>query len=206
MPGPPRDRGQKLIDAVNAGEVTADKVRERVLNVLRLIDRTGAIDDERPYEELADDRPAHRALIRRAGAEGMVLLKNDGLLPLDAATLGKIAVIGPNAKTAQIMGGGSAQLNPHYAVSPWEGLAAAFGEDRLTYAIGCYQPSLRAEARPAVRRRVLQLRRPLGRGRSIAASSIGGEIFLFGQVAPGITDPNVWSARYTHRFRASLHR
>ncbi|HET9652216.1 MAG TPA: glycoside hydrolase family 3 C-terminal domain-containing protein, partial [Usitatibacter sp.] len=51
-------------------------------------------------------------------SEGAVLLKNTGLLPLDVARSGKIAVIGPNAKSAQIMGGGSAQLNPHYMISP----------------------------------------------------------------------------------------
>ena len=93
----------------------ADKVRERALNVLRLLQRAPARSMiERPREERADDRPAHRALIRRAGAEGAVLLKNDG--SCRSTCSGKIAVIGPNAKVAQIMGGGSAQLNPHYRV------------------------------------------------------------------------------------------
>lgn len=195
MPGPPRDRGQKLIDAVNAGEVTSDKLRERALNVLRLIDRTGAIDDERSWEERADDRPAHRALIRRAGAEGTVLLQNHGLLPLDPKTVGKIAVIGPNAKTAQIMGGGSAQLNPHYAVSPWDGLAAVFGEDRMSYAIGAtnhrYEPKLDQRFDVEFFNSADLSGEPVHRG-----EQHGGEIFLFGYVAPGITDPKVWSARY----------
>ena len=64
-----------------------------------------------------------------------MLLPNDGTLPL--AGTGTIAVIGPNAKTAQIMGGGSSQLNPHYRAGPWDGLAAAVGADKLTYAPGC---------------------------------------------------------------------
>ncbi len=149
MPGPPRDRGDKAIAAVAAGDVTAATIRTRALNVLRLMARTGAIDDHRPHHEQADDRPGHRALIRRAGAEGTVLLTNDGILPL--ATHGTIAVIGPNAKTAQIMGGGSSQLNPHYRVSPWDGLVAALGEDRLTYAYGCdnakFQPLLQGPLR-----------------------------------------------------------
>ena len=46
--------------------------------------RTGALHDHRPFAERADDRPETRALIRRAGAAGTVLLKNDGLLPLAA--------------------------------------------------------------------------------------------------------------------------
>lgn len=136
MPGPTRDRGAKLVGAVQAGEVSRETVRMRALNMLRLMARVGSLDDHRPHVERADDRPEHRALIRRAGAEAAVLLKNDGLLPLAAPT-GKIAVIGPNAKIAQIMGGGSAQLNPHYAISPWQGLVARLGEDALTYAQGC---------------------------------------------------------------------
>jgi beta-glucosidase len=66
-----------------------------------------------------------------------VLLANNGILPLGGSKTAKLAVIGPNAKTAQIMGGGSAQLNPHYSVSPYQGLATALGEDRLVYAEGC---------------------------------------------------------------------
>src|SRR5690606_16284317 len=101
--------------------------------------------DTRLFEERAEDRPEHRALIRRAGADAAVLLKNDGVLPL--ASKGRIALIGPNAKTARIMGGGSAQLNAHYRVSPWEGLAAALGEERLAYAEGCtnhrFEPVIR---------------------------------------------------------------
>ncbi|AJY45727.1 beta-glucosidase [Martelella endophytica] len=137
MPGPARDRGEKLVAAVEAGTVTRETIRARVLDILLLMERTGALDEKTAFEEHADDRPEHRALIRRAGAAGTVLLKNaDGLLPL-AETAGKIAIIGPNAKTAQIMGGGSAQLNPHYRVSPFDALADRLGADRLVYAKGC---------------------------------------------------------------------
>ncbi|BCH35276.1 glycosyl hydrolase [Mesorhizobium sp. L-8-10] len=136
MPGPPRDRGAALVAAVEAGEVGRDTVRKRALNVLGLMERTGALLDQRPHQERADDRPETRELIRRAGAAGMVLLKNDGMLPLSEPR-GTIAVIGPNAQVAQIMGGGSAQLNPHYAVSPWDGLVARLGGERLVHEQGC---------------------------------------------------------------------
>jgi len=137
MPGPPRDRGEKLVAAVRSGEVSAAAVADRARNMLRLLERVGALDHATEAPERADDRPAHRALIRRAGAEAAVLLKNDGLLPLAVANGQKIAVIGPNAKAARIMGGGSAQLNPHYSVSPFEALAEVLGEDRLMFAPGC---------------------------------------------------------------------
>lgn len=137
MPGPTRDRGEKLIAAVKAGEVPAAAVKASARRVLLLLERVGALDNPPDTVEEANDRPAHRALIRRAGAEAAVLLKNDDVLPLDAKAVKKLAVIGPNAKTAQIMGGGSAQLNPHYRLSPWDGLVAALGADRLVYAQGC---------------------------------------------------------------------
>ena len=136
MPGPTRDRGDKLIAAVEAGEVTREAVRERARAMLRLMARVGVLDEMPEYKEITDDRPEHRALIRKAVAECAVLLKNDGVLPLSEPK-GKIAVIGPNAKVAQIMGGGSSQLNPHYRVSPWDGLVNRLGEDQLAYAPGC---------------------------------------------------------------------
>ena len=137
MPGPTRDRGDKLIAAVEAGTVKAETVRARALNMLRLMDRCHALDDQSERVEVANDLPEHRALIRRAGAEGAVMLKNSGILPLDKSKGQTIAVIGPNAKVAQIMGGGSAQLNAHYRISPWDGLVNALGgEARLSFAHG----------------------------------------------------------------------
>lgn len=136
MPGPTRDRGEKIAQAIAAGETTLDDVRERARNMLRLMARVGALDDMPPYQETTEDRPEHRALIRKAGSEAMVLLKNESILPLKDHDQ-TIAVIGPNAKVAQIMGGGSSQLNPHYRVSPWDGLVNRLGSDRLKYAQGC---------------------------------------------------------------------
>jgi beta-glucosidase len=138
MPGPSNVRGQKLLDAVEAGEVAPETVRESARRILRLIARVGAFEDPAIPEERAVDRPEHRAVARRAAAEGIVLLKNDGLLPLEPAQLESLAMIGPNARTAQIMGGGSAQVNAHYRVSPFEGVAARFGDQvELSYAEGC---------------------------------------------------------------------
>ena len=200
MPGPTRDRGQKLVAAVNDGRVSRGTVRKRVLNMLRLMQRTGALDDLRVDEERADDRPAHRALIRRAGAEAAVLLRNEGVLPLAAGGRGKIAVIGPNAKVAQIMGGGSAQLNPHYRVSPWDGLAGALGEDRLVHAPGAtnhrWEPlltgTLNAQyfASPDLSGPVVHHQ-----------DHENGEIMWF--APPAEVDPGAWSAHLTGAFTAA---
>jgi beta-glucosidase len=206
MPGPARDRGAKLVAAVEAGEVAAATVRERVLNVLRLMQRTGALAAPVELRERADDRPEHRALIRRAGAEGAVLLKNDGILPLEGT--GRIAVIGPNAKVAQIMGGGSAQLNAHYRVSPWEGLAAAVGEDRLSFAQGCtnhrFEPLLTGDF-TAEFFDSPDLSGPVAHVEQMPEA----QAFWFGAVGGGKVDPGRYSARLTGSFtpaESGVHR
>lgn len=137
MPGPARARAGLLAEA-QADPALAAAVRERARNVLRLIERTGTFAQPRDVrDDMENDTeyPETRALIRRAGAEGMVLLKNNGLLPLPSGA--KVAVIGPNAATAQVMGGGSAQMNAHRRVSPLEGLKEALGANQVTYAVGC---------------------------------------------------------------------
>ncbi len=198
MPGPPRDRGEKLVAAVEAGEVSRETMRTRVLNILKLMERTGALDDNGPWQERADDRPEHRALIRRAGAEGTVLLKNEGgVLPLGGN--GRIAAIGPNAKVAQIMGGGSAQLNPHYRVSPWQGLVAALGEERLSYAPGSrnnrFEPVMRGPFR------VDYFASDDLSGAPVLSETMDeAQAFWIGRVADGEVDPLHFSARLTGRF------
>ena len=201
MPGPTRDRGAKLVAAVEAGLVSADTIRTRALNILRLMARTGALTDLRPHEEHADDRPETRALIRRAGAAGTVLLKNAGLLPLELAK-GKIAVIGPNARVAQIMGGGSAQLNPHYRVSPWDGLAARLGESALTFAPGCtnhrWEPMWHAEITVEYFDNL-----SLAGDAVFTGTMPYSEAFWVPPFAEGKVDPKRFSARMTGTYVAS---
>lgn len=197
MPGPPRDRGQKLVDAVASGAVSQSTLRQRVVNMLRLMERVGSLDDHRPFSETADDRPEHRALIRRAGAEAAVLLKNNGVLPLKGD--GRIAVIGPNARIAQIMGGGSAQLNAHYRVSPWQGLVDAVGEDRLSYAPGCtnhrFEPVLRGTFKVEYFDNQTLSGAPVHVGTQEEAQA-----FWIGRIAEGKVDALHFSARLTGTF------
>jgi beta-glucosidase len=138
MPGPARDRGEKLVAAVREGEVDASTVRAAARRILQLLERVGAFEARPDLTEQAVDLPEDRALIRRLGAEGAVLLKNDGILPLARTSLDRLAVIGPNARTARIMGGGSAQIAAHYTVSPLEGVRAALSNaNSISHAVGC---------------------------------------------------------------------
>ncbi len=198
MPGPPRFRGAKLLEAYRQGKVEDAALREAALRVLRLIDRVGAFDHPEIAPEWADDRLEVRALIRRAGAEGIVLLKNDGALPLAPKPGATLAVIGPNARTAQIMGGGSAQINPHYRVAPYEALRGALPDNvALAYELGADNRRLAALYEGEV-----EIDYFVGRdfkGQPVyRATSREGVFMFFGLERPGFP-PNDFSARMRSR-------
>ncbi|MFT4184618.1 MAG: glycoside hydrolase family 3 C-terminal domain-containing protein [Rhizobium sp.] len=137
MPGPWRDRGEKLVAAVREGKVKAETVRASARRILQLLERVGAFEKAPDLSEHALDLPHDRALIRQLGAEGAVLLKNDGILPLAKSSVDQIAVIGPNAASARVMGGGSARISAHYTVSPLEGIRAALSNaNSIRHAVG----------------------------------------------------------------------
>ena len=129
MPGPDGPWGDKLVEAVTAGRVSAAAVDEQVLRLLRLAARVGALDG---FEPAVTDPPAPHdglAVARQAAAAGMVLLRNvDQVLPLNARALRSVAVLGHNAAVARAQGGGSATVLPERVVSPLDGLRAALGD------------------------------------------------------------------------------
>jgi beta-glucosidase len=128
MPGPGRSFGPALAEAVRRGDVDEAAVDEKARRLVSVFDRIGALDDPPGRELHAVDLPEHRALAREAAAASMVLLKNEALLPFDVSTIRSLAVIGPNADRAEIMGGGSAQLQPHYRTTPLEAIRARLGD------------------------------------------------------------------------------
>src|SRR6266704_86464 len=138
MPSP-RWRGEKLLEAVERGEVAEATIESSVRHLLQLLVKAGLFEHREQGPEQALDLPEHRALIREAGAEGIVLLKNErNLLPLQPEHFTSLAMIGPNAKVAQIMGGGSAQVNAHYAVTPFDGIMARVADHVIVhYEQGC---------------------------------------------------------------------
>ncbi len=130
MPGPGLTRGPALVAAVKSGEVSHEQLDVNVRRVLVLLQRTGRLGHPGPLgDEVSEDDPADRSLIRRAIASSTVLMRNEGILPLlDAVS--RLAVIGPNADPGAIQGGGSAKVEPHAWVTPLAGLAALGSEVR----------------------------------------------------------------------------
>jgi beta-glucosidase len=125
MPGPDGPWGDALVAAVREGRVSEAAVDEKVLRLLRLAARVGALEGVEPVTPPAapwsDDEIA--AELRSTAAAGFVLARNDGVLPLEGAP--KVAVLGPSAAVARTLGGGSATVFPPYTVSPLDGLRAA---------------------------------------------------------------------------------
>lgn len=129
MPGPEGWLGPPLADAVRSGEVPEHVLDELARRVLHLAERAGRLDDVGEPEECSVDTPELRALTRRAAVEGMVLLRNDGLLPLDRSALTAVAVIGPNAEVATVQGGGSSQVLLHgHVTGPVAAIREALGD------------------------------------------------------------------------------
>ncbi|KAJ4185326.1 hypothetical protein NW767_012972 [Fusarium falciforme] len=125
MPGPIRRRGKHLIEAFRQGLVDASFIDASASRVLELLYKTGksSVPDWKEGPEKADDLPEHRKILRRAGTEGIVLLKNStNLLPLSNLNGKTIAVIGPNAARSVATGGGSSNLAPHYRTTPYESI------------------------------------------------------------------------------------
>ncbi len=107
----------KIIAAVKNGELDETVVDARALNVLMLMKK--CVDGAKENYEYndADDQP----LARRIAAGCMVLMKNDGILPLDTSK--KIAVIGALAKTPRYQGAGSSHIVPTQLDNAFDELA-----------------------------------------------------------------------------------
>jgi len=103
--------GDDLKKAVEAGKVPATELDDHVRRILRAMFATGVVDD--PPQKSVVDVVGGFEVAQRIAEQSTVLLKNDhAQLPLDAAKLHSIAVIGPHADVGMISGGGSAQVDP----------------------------------------------------------------------------------------------
>ncbi len=207
MPGKGRFYGDDLYDAMLNGRVDESAVDTIVDDLLRIMERTGALDDSGDLEEKPLDRPEDRILIRRAAAAGSVLLRNDGVLPLDFSAVSSVAVIGPNAVTAKVMGGGSATVRAYHESSPYDALTDRFpgldvrqaqgaNIDRVTPPLG--RPLLQGLARVAYADGW-----DLDAESTVVAERPTFALRAFGPPAAGI-DAERWCARLTGTIQAEV--
>lgn len=134
----------RVTAALAQGLLTQDDVDRAALRHLELRLRTGELDPDRdPWRVGPDavDLPAHRALAREAVARGVVVLENDGVLPLPAGT--SVAVVGPHAdRVLHDWYSGT----PHYVVGLGTALRERLGTDRVHVADGADRVALVASS------------------------------------------------------------
>ena len=126
-----------LEKAVKSGKVSKDHVRESAIRLFTVRYMLGMFDgseyDDIPYDKV--ECPEHLAVASRASAECVVMLKNDGILPLSKDKAKKIGVIGPNADSRKAPVGnyhGTSSIN----VTLIDGIRAAFPDSRILYSEG----------------------------------------------------------------------
>jgi beta-glucosidase len=196
-------------DAVAQGLVPQSVMDQSLNRLFQARIRMGMFDppEASPYFNIADsemDSPAHRALALKAARETMVLLKNDGLLPLKKPR--HILVVGPLADQVPVMLG-NYNGQPSHAVTALDGIKAAFSGSEVTYAPGTNFLRL-AVAVPAA-----ALKTPDGqpgvRAEYFASADLSGAAlvtkvdekldFTFRGSAPnlGVEAPGAKSARFT---------
>ena len=135
MPGS-RYMGQALLDSVKAGAVSEAVIDQRVREILRVRLTVKPID-----KAVANSQPVGNAEEMATALEvarrSIVLLKNEGLLPIDLKRTKRIAVIGENAVTRMSLGGVGAGVKTRREITPLEGLQTILGNSvKMTYAPG----------------------------------------------------------------------
>ncbi len=142
MPGP-APAWADMERAIEAGEVPIGALDRKVARLLRLAARVGRWDgaDAVPASPTVDNpvksvSKSGVELTRQFASAGMVLLKNDGILPLNAGQNMRIAVIGQNAIVGRFQGGGSATVLPENVVTPLEGIKSAFANADIQHRPG----------------------------------------------------------------------
>lgn len=130
-----------MMQAYQEGMVTEEQITLAATRLMATRIRLGLFDGDCEYNSISfleSDTDAHAQKALEAARKSMVLLKNDGLLPLDLNKLSTIAVIGPNADSQACLEGNYSGTSSRY-VTFLEGIReAAKGKARVLYSQGCH--------------------------------------------------------------------
>lgn len=129
MPGPQEANKQAVITAIHAGELDEAVLDESVRRILAIVFKAAETAKGSSF-----DIEVHHALASKVSSEGMVLLKNNGILPLKGVQ--KIAVIGRAAMEPYYQGGGSSFINSTRISIPLEELKRQAVQCKFVYAEG----------------------------------------------------------------------
>jgi len=127
------------IEAVQQGYLTESAIDTALIRLFTARIKLGMFDPPEmvPYTKIGEkelDSAEHRAMARKLANESMVLLKNDGTLPLKSG-ITKIAVVGPLADQTRVLLGNYTGI-PTHSVSVLEGLKTEFPNAKITFVPG----------------------------------------------------------------------
>ncbi|MCQ2291285.1 MAG: glycoside hydrolase family 3 C-terminal domain-containing protein, partial [Muribaculaceae bacterium] len=126
--------GSAYLEKCRKGEIPDSIINDKARRMIRLLLRT-EMAPNRGFGSM--NSPEHVAAARQIAQEGVVLLKNNGILPLDASKMKRILVVGENATRSLCEGGGSSELKARDEVSPLRGIQERFGNQcTVEYAQG----------------------------------------------------------------------
>lgn len=130
-----------ILLALKEGKITEEDIDRAAIRLMTTRMKLGMFDDDCEFDKIPyelNDSIEHNKLSQEAAKKSMILLKNDGLLPLDSGKIKNIAVIGPNADS-------SLALRANYSGTPsqnitiLEGIRKRVSEDtRVWYAMGSH--------------------------------------------------------------------
>lgn len=143
-----------LREAIDRGLITEADVDAGLAPLLRTLVRLGFFDppEDVPFNAIdpaLNDAPAHGAVALQAARQSLVLLKNDGVLPLDPSRLRRVAVIGPSATSVPVLVGNYNGV-PSAPVTVLDGIQAALEPAgvEVAYAHGVEYADRSQEVRP----------------------------------------------------------
>jgi beta-glucosidase len=129
---------RKLVDDGAIDEVVIDDIVKRILSLKEKLGlfKNPIKDADEKLENEIHLCPAHRNIARRISASSMVLLKNEGILPLDKDR-GNIAIVGPFSNSKSILGGWCGDGKEEEVISLYEGICSKIDKDRVIAIDGC---------------------------------------------------------------------
>ena len=131
-----------ILEAYQEGLVTEEQITKACERLFTTRFLLGLFDDNCEYNRISvtvTDTDEHAAIALEAAEKSMVLLENDGILPLDSSKIKTIAVIGPNADSIPALEGNYNGTSSRY-VTFLEGIRKYASEHgiRVLYSLGCH--------------------------------------------------------------------
>lgn len=129
-----------ILETLQQGLIEEADIRRSAVRVMTTRMKLGMFDEHTPFDEIpysAVDCEEHRILNEEAARKSLVLLKNDGILPIDKSRLTNVAVIGPNANSITPLNGNYHGTANQY-ITVLEAVRSALPGVRVNYTKGSH--------------------------------------------------------------------